>query len=486
MHLDEMHFTEESTMKAAGMRTTTAAQQDDLDDVKGAILGFFRGAGKAVRGLSGGGGGVGGSELPEGGPAVVASGPRVGGGRRRVVEDGPGVVRSLTTVFVHLRRTAVSAARLEDNRVERRVERLVLAHQGGAGRTAGEVQAAEQRVVAWEPDDAHDACPLCTRRFGRLAVRRHHCRICGRLVCGTCTQQLHSATAGAELRICLDCSRTVARIRTRHELRSAAASDGGPLEKLYEDIRAGMADADGMLPKFNAMLGKVRGGGGGQGEAARAAAMRRKLTAAFGCADRASKAVAALPADSPSAARLHAAVRRAVVQYLQTHMFTLSMLPSSKASTVSLPVTPVSGSRETSIDQPPTTAPTADSLPPPPLPTSSSTTTNSSVASGFAASILSYVIAPRSAPPIDHQAPPTSLDVLVQRALDADPLKQARLAEQPMEEKLASLEVLRDQRQRVLGYISEAQKERRLEDAISLQSSLSDLEVELSIIERNL
>ncbi|KAJ2436716.1 hypothetical protein GGF42_008873, partial [Coemansia sp. RSA 2424] len=166
MHLDEMHFAEESTMRAAGMRTATAAQQDDLDDVKGAILGFFRGAGKAVRGLGGvsggGGGGVGvsGSELAEGGPAVVVSGPRVGGGRRRAVEDGPGVVRSLTAAFVHLRRTAVSAARLEDNRVERRVERLVQAHQGGAGRTAGEVQAAEQRVVAWEPDDAHDACPL--------------------------------------------------------------------------------------------------------------------------------------------------------------------------------------------------------------------------------------------------------------------------------------------------------------------------------------
>ncbi|KAJ2174085.1 hypothetical protein GGF45_004221 [Coemansia sp. RSA 551] len=55
-----------------------------------------------------------------------------------------------------------------------------------------------------------------------------------------------------------------------------------------------------------------------------------------------------------------------------------------------------------------------------------------------------------------------------------------------VDEKMASLDVLRDQRQRVLGYISEAQKDRRLEDAMSLQTSLNDLDIELSLIERSL
>ncbi|KAJ2747357.1 carboxypeptidase Y-deficient [Coemansia sp. BCRC 34301] len=390
MHLDEMHFGDEG---AARPGVGTVAQQDDMDDIKGAILGFFRGAGRAVRGV--------GSE--EG---------RTLGGRVRVADDGPGAERSLTTVFVQLRRAAVSAARLEDNRVERRIERLILAHQGGA-QTAAEVMAAEQRVVAWEPDHAHHNCPLCARRFGRLAVRRHHCRVCGRVTCGSCTVHLH--TAGAELRVCLDCDRTVARMRTRHAMRLAA--DDSPLKQLYEDMRGGMADADVLLPGFNVMLAKVRGGIGGQAEAARAAAVRRKLTAAFACADRASKAIAALPAASPTAARLHGAVRRAAVQYLQTHMFTLSMLPS-RQSAVSLPATPTPVSREASIDQPVSYA-----------------TTNSSLS---------------------------------------------------QEDKLTSLEVLRDQRQRVLGYIAQAQKERRLEDAISLQASLADLDEELSSIERNM
>ncbi|KAJ2100870.1 carboxypeptidase Y-deficient [Coemansia sp. S100] len=419
-------------MHSDGTRRT--APQDDLDDVADAILGFFRGAGKAVLGTE-----VVGRQTNE---------------RRRVVEDGPGVVRSLTAGFMNMRRAAVSAARLEDNRVERRIERLALAHSGS------DVAEAEQRVVAWEPDDSRDVCPLCERRFGRVSVRRHHCRICGRVVCGSCTSLLEE-----RLRMCGDCGRTVARIQGRRQ----ETVQGGVVLKYYADIRAGMEDAERLLPVFKRMMGGR--------DLGRAAAVRVKLTRAFGDADRASKLVAALPADSPTDGRLHAAIRRAVVMYLQTHMFTLALVPSKSGS---LPTTPKPVSRSTSIDQQPLQT-VAVCEPPVPLPVTSLPTANG--AGGLAASLLSFVIAPRAAKPVE---PASLLDDLVERALDADPQRQARLADTPLEEKLDSLQVLRDQRQRVLGYISEAQRERRLEDAISLQTSLSDLDVELSIIERNL
>ncbi|KAJ2909845.1 carboxypeptidase Y-deficient [Coemansia aciculifera] len=484
MHLDEMHFAEESGMKRVG-GGANEARRDDLDDVKGAILGFFRGASKALSG------GVADEENRMRRPATT---PIMAVQQRRE-NSGGGVVRSLTAGFMHQRRAAVSAARLEDNRVERRIERLTHALSSTSlssdKSSSKSRQACEQRVVAWEADDARDACPLCARQFGRLAVRRHHCRVCGRLVCGTCTRQLAIAGAAAgdcELRVCGDCSRTVARIGTRHEMRSAAAGERSLLETYYAEIRAGMADADGMLPRFNAMLARVRSGEGG-GELARAAAVRRKLTAAFSCSDRASKAIAALPADSPSATRLHAAIRRAVVQYLQTHMFTLSMLPTPSSNpssgAASLPATPPpissSGSRETSIDQPPIQI----AATPAPAAAAAAAAVNST---SFATSLLSYVIPlrPTHPPAAIGQESDMSLDGLVARAMAADPQKQAALLDMSREEKLASLEVLRDQRQRVLGYIAEAQKERRLEDAMSLQASLSDLDVELSIIERHL
>ncbi|KAJ2132094.1 hypothetical protein IW136_005161, partial [Coemansia sp. RSA 678] len=48
VHLDDTHFGGEGA--AEGPRY---AAQDDLEEVKGAIMGFFRGAGRAVRGLGG-------------------------------------------------------------------------------------------------------------------------------------------------------------------------------------------------------------------------------------------------------------------------------------------------------------------------------------------------------------------------------------------------------------------------------------------------
>ncbi|KAJ2822746.1 hypothetical protein FBU31_004496, partial [Coemansia sp. 'formosensis'] len=205
-----------------------------------------------------------------------------------------------------------------------------------------------------------------------------------------------------------------------------------PVVPLYEDIRSGMADADALLPAFNKMLAHHRH----HADLARAAALRRKLTAAFGSVDRASKLIAALPAATPTDARLHAAVRRAVVLYLQTHMFTLSMVPSNRQQSGSLPATPAPVSRSSSIDQPLQQQIVAESPPPAPVTAPSSVPPANG---GLAASLLSYVVAPRAKP---KEAQPLG-DVV-----EVDAERRAQLAETPLEEKLATLQVLRDQRQR--------------------------------------
>ena len=45
-----------------------------------------------------------------------------------------------------------------------------------------------KRVVAWEPDSAVAACNVCHRGFTPL-LRRHHCRLCGHVVCADCSGQ---------------------------------------------------------------------------------------------------------------------------------------------------------------------------------------------------------------------------------------------------------------------------------------------------------
>lgn len=42
----------------------------------------------------------------------------------------------------------------------------------------------EQKVVAWEDDTGVTNCPFCKQTFSKLGVRKHHCRLCGRVVCG--------------------------------------------------------------------------------------------------------------------------------------------------------------------------------------------------------------------------------------------------------------------------------------------------------------
>lgn len=42
----------------------------------------------------------------------------------------------------------------------------------------------EQSVVTWEDDASVAHCPFCQQEFSTYTFRRHHCRLCGRVVCG--------------------------------------------------------------------------------------------------------------------------------------------------------------------------------------------------------------------------------------------------------------------------------------------------------------
>ncbi|KAJ2703466.1 carboxypeptidase Y-deficient [Coemansia sp. IMI 203386] len=661
-HLDDSHFAGDSSGGNGAGRSISSERivpaQDDLDDVKGAILGFFRGAGKAVKGLgaiaSAGPPSAASSDLGDDAPVAAAvlgdgrwrSGDRDGADKDLVtrahwqqpkpgarcglpacavsltphtgaincrccgrlmcsqhcmhkvrlsptaqfsirgsacrvcaechlrslssaVGHGNGVLhgvsRDLTMSFVHLRRKAVSAAHLEGNRIEKRLEKLAIAHgsvnssqqthtTGSSSassvlqlsRGPSAVQAAEQMVVLWEDDNAVQSCPFCSKAFGMISSRRHHCRLCGRVVCHRpkCSAMLtiplptadnrgFSTDRCADIRACRDCEMIVLRQRDRAARSSPGAMSGGELSVLYTRIRETMNHVEETLPMFNTLALRMRNASSVTPDLPRATRIRKQLTAAFNDLDKLSKRIAELPAPSPASARLHANIRQTVTQYLQLHMFPLTMLPRpERKQQVTVQVAKIPGDRTPRVPTPlrtqlgadttTTTGVIEDLSPATSVPSSISTaiipnaeTENSqrsyssdtttannrsldetsnphttgvgAKASGLASSLLSYVV-PRQIKKREQQS--STLDEnreeMIRRVLLADPGKESRIAAMAMDEKMASLEILRDQRQRVLGYISEAQRERRLEDAISLQSSLSDLDVELSLIERNL
>ncbi|KAJ2618104.1 carboxypeptidase Y-deficient [Coemansia sp. RSA 1365] len=656
MHLDDTHFTGEGggierTRPSVGLGAegiqARYASQDDLEEVKGAILGFFRGAGKAVRGLSGAAqtapisaassnysneglaadaGGSGAWRVGEKdgadrdivtrthwqqqragmrcglvgcgialtpqtsifncrscgrlmcgqhcnrrmrlSPTAQAAGPGRGVACRvceecntRATAITVGQTRSHMRGFAHMRRKAVSSTMLEGTRLEKRLEKLALVHgtPGQIGVQGRALQEAEQAVVVWEEDVDVADCPFCAKTFGRVASRRHHCRLCGRVVCARagCSAILSvplpapdgqgfSASHCADIRACRTCEDVIIRHRDRL---ARAAPQASALVKLYAQVRASMALVEETLPTFNALATRLSNHAAAP-DLPRAARIRRQLTAAFNGMDHASKCIAALPVEDATSTRLHSAIRRTVSQYLQLHMFPLTMLPkparrphsllhsdsSPRAPTPlrvqtapgtadgsevdvspvgSLPLStstfsveasklfPVRGSisdnasAESSTandlssplrDTTPTTILHAGGQNPHDNDDSKATLTTGltrvvgGAATGIASSLLSYVVATK--PKADNDA--VCHEELVQQALASDPGKEQRIAAMSSHEKMSSLDVLRDQRQRVLGYISEAQKDRRLEDAMSLQASLGDLDVELSLIERSL
>ncbi|KAJ1723362.1 carboxypeptidase Y-deficient [Coemansia erecta] len=558
MHLDDAHFGgsgssgggrsggggEGRAGGGADSRGQRGAAQDDLEDVKGAILGFFRGAGRAVKGLGGSSSPAGSSSSPAGSEHVSPAGHADGaedwwqGGRNRATARPPrpaeGASRRHTAHFERLRAAHMSGALLEGNRAEKRLEKLARAHAQHGGAGGAGLQAAEKLIVAWQPDADTAQCMQCQRAFGRLLARRHHCRVCGQLVCGraSCSAMLRlplplggdhlagafSADSTAEVRACASCLGIVGRVQERVRRLRARAEGPGEVQRLYAEAREAMRMADRVLPAFNALVLRIAPQSHGVAAAAagspdvalvaRAARIRSQLTDAFGRVDGASRRIAEGPAVSPGDARVRAAIRSAMVQYLQLHMFSLTMLPrierkgsvgrNSKGTVMMSPpqqqllqtqpetdAALVADEVETaSADTRSIGTPASESLSvssEPPMPSA-----------GLARSLLSYIVPRRVSAAATGGAstgPAAGSHVaeeLIQRALASDPGKETRIAGMALDEKLASLDVLRDQRQRVLGYIAEAQRDRRLEDARTLQASLTDLDVELSLIERNL
>ncbi|KAJ3895854.1 FYVE zinc finger-domain-containing protein [Lentinula edodes] len=66
----------------------------------------------------------------------------------------------------------------------RDIRRMSGSFIGGIGGSEVEsTRSSEQRITPWQPDSAVSRCPHCDTSFHPLSNRKHHCRLCGRVVC---------------------------------------------------------------------------------------------------------------------------------------------------------------------------------------------------------------------------------------------------------------------------------------------------------------
>lgn len=116
---------------------------------------------------------------------------------REGYNDHTGFERDLLGEFASIRRKAVDKTYLEVSRLEKRLTKLtqiladpaihqeqgVYSYLKSFSGAPTRKRIAEQSVVDWEEDSKVLKCPFCQQEFVNYSFRRHHCRLCGRVVC---------------------------------------------------------------------------------------------------------------------------------------------------------------------------------------------------------------------------------------------------------------------------------------------------------------
>lgn len=69
-----------------------------------------------------------------------------------------------------------------------------------------DTQKIEAEAPIWQPDSTANNCTICNCEFS-LLNRRHHCRMCGKLVCGNCSPHrvVLPNIDTSKQRICVQC-----------------------------------------------------------------------------------------------------------------------------------------------------------------------------------------------------------------------------------------------------------------------------------------
>lgn len=197
----------------------------------------------------------------------------------------PGVTQDHTELFNKTRRKAVDKSYLEISRLEKRLTKLTqilidprLEPETGAvaklfalSGSKSQRRLAEEAVVDWEDDQTVEQCRFCQQEFTSYTFRRHHCRLCGRVVCADLQTQCSSETildvqtpeATAEkaveehtvsVRMCRDCKATVF---GRGDFAREVAQTT-PDQRAYNNLKQFERGIRVMMPRFQKLLGALQ------------------------------------------------------------------------------------------------------------------------------------------------------------------------------------------------------------------------------------
>ncbi|KAI1006017.1 hypothetical protein K3495_g2200 [Podosphaera aphanis] len=262
--------------------------------------------------------------------------------------DHHGLERDHTQIFTAARKKTVDKAYLEISRLEKRLTKLTqlltdytdsLSKNGGvimslAGQS-NQRKKLEQLVVTWEDDMMVAKCPICCQDFGAWLHRRHHCRLCGRVVCAElemgCSSEISlnvTAKTGhltLDIRMCRNCQSTVF---SKKDF-DAEVLHKPPDQRAYENLMQFEQGIQLLFPNFRRLLIVLQDPDTppSRAQITEAAKVRKRLIDSFSKYDIAAKRLRDLPSQSLIQQRLQNAIYQRSSNFLSIHMLPLKSLP---------------------------------------------------------------------------------------------------------------------------------------------------------------
>ncbi|KAF9457235.1 FYVE zinc finger-domain-containing protein [Collybia nuda] len=248
----------------------------------------------------------------------------------------------------------------------------------GAGEMNGDVRAAEQRITPWQDDTSVSKCPICATAFHPLTTRKHHCRLCGQIICSlppkrpqrqdTCsllfvvdskTRIIEQVGEGVDygvrrrggwnadgrtppmgsyknvaeeekflkgVRICRSCRPVLLRQQHLQEVTHVPT-----LMKLHDMFLRLELEIEESLPQFQELILTLSQEDQPTKDAS---ATRKRLLQAFAQYDELAKRIRQLPSNGPGSSqdRVQMAVMARASLFLQKNMFPLQSLPTKRGT----------------------------------------------------------------------------------------------------------------------------------------------------------
>ncbi|KAJ5815860.1 hypothetical protein N7447_008093 [Penicillium robsamsonii] len=302
-------------------------------------------------------------------------------------KQATGTTRNRMEAFKAVRKQTVDKEFLEISRLEKRLTRLTqmlaslppdqihpsatklwsLAWQNDQRKEI------EQTIVSWQDDASVSRCPFCQQDFSGYTFRRHHCRTCGKVVCGDPSTECSSEVAlsispatsektngdnlvNIDVRLCKECKAT---LFDRRDFK-ADMTRKPPEIRAYENLIQFERGIRLHLPRFQKLLAALQDPRRPPSSAqiADASKVRKRLIDSFAQYDIAARRIRDMSTQSPTQQKLQKAIYQQASNFLHLHMLPLKslpkilkhttprseMIPSRVSSRTSSPSTPVNGS----------------------------------------------------------------------------------------------------------------------------------------------